>query len=391
MTQRKEEIVAIGAVRSPMGKFGGTLRDLPVYELGSHAIREATHRARLTAEHVDEVIFGCCRHAGNGTNPARTAARLAGLRPETPATTITMACASGMRAVIIGLQAILVGDASVVVSGGMESMSTIPYLLVGARWKGFRQGHQVLLDGWHDSRDPFLPEGRAGLIIEKLVAKHLLLRKEQDEWAFESYRRAKTSRDQGLFDEEISPIQSHKLSQDETIREDSSIEKLVSLKPAFSEDGSLTAGNSSTFADGAAAIVLTSRKKADELGIKPLFSILSYASGAVENSDMGEGPSLFLTQALRKASMRLSDLDFVEINEAFAAVAIANERLLGLDRGKMNKKGGAIALGHPVGASGARILVTLYYTLKHFNKEVGGAAIGAVGGVGTAILIKREQ
>lgn len=392
------EIVALSAVRTPIGKFGGTLKEIPVYHLGSAAMREAIRRAGLDAGEVDDCIIGCCRHTGNGTNPGRTAARYAGLPKEIPATTVTMACASGLRSVILGAQALRAGDARLILAGGMESMSTIPYILMDARWKGFRHGHKTLMDGWYDSRDPFIENKGTGAATEDLVAKHGITRAEQDQFALESHWKASEARRQGLFREEIIPISVNgqgrlprRFGEDEIIREDTSLDKLAQLKPVFVESGTLTPGNSSAFSDGAAMLILTTREHARALGTRPLFSVISYAFGAVENENMGEGPSVVLPQALEKAGMTLRDLDFIEVNEAFAGMVLANERLLRWDRSKLNRKGGAIALGHPVGASGARILVTLYYVLKHFNGEVGAAAVGAAGGCAAAIIIRREN
>lgn len=385
------DIVCISAVRTPSGKFGGALRDLPVFQLGAAAITEALSRARISPDEIGEVLLGSCRHAGNGTNPARTAARLAGLPGSTPAATITMACASGMRAVISGVQSLFASDTEIVVTGGMESMSTIPHLLLESRWHGLRLGHTALFDGWHDSRDPILDDRTTGLTTEALVKRHGISREEQDRFAFESHQKSSEAESSGLFKEELVSIPACKLDHDETIRADTSLAKLSALKPAFLENGTLTAGNSSSLSDGAAVLVLTRREKARELGAPPLFTIISYASGAVDNKIMGEGPAHVLPMALKKAGMSTNDLDLIELNEGFAGMAIANERLLKLDRGKLNKNGGAIALGHPVGASGARILVTLTYLLKHTNKEIGGAVIGAAGGVCTAMIIRRES
>jgi acetyl-CoA C-acetyltransferase len=384
----KPKIVAVSAVRTPMGKFGGTLKDTPVFHLGAHAIQEAVKRSGFLPKQIQTCLMGCCRQAGNGTNPARTAARLAGLPKEVPATTITMACASGLRAVLLGAFEILAGEANVVVVGGMENMSQMPHLVLNSRWENLAQEKRVV-DSWWDSRDPLIEEKFPGSITELLVKKHKITRKEQDAYAFESHQKAIEAQKNGLFREEIAPIQT--LHEDETIRKETSLQKLESLPPVFQEDGTLTAGNSSPFADGASALVLTTRKKAKAIGAKPLFSLVAWAEGGVENKWMGEGPAFVLPLALKKAKMHLEDLDFLEVNEAFAGMVLANEKLLKWDRSKLNKKGGALALGHPVGCSGARILVTLYYILKDFQGEWGACAIGGAGGVASALIIQRES
>lgn len=391
------EIVAVSAVRTPMGKYGRSLRDVPVYRLGAVVVQEALARCGGEPAQVGEVLLGCCRQAGNGTNPARTAARLAGCPGDVPATTVTMACAAGMRSVIMGAQMLMANDSELLVTGGMESMSTIPYLLVGARWEGLGSGHQLLYDGWWDSRDPFTELG-TGEVTEDLVEKYKISREEQDQFAYESHMKAARAQDGGHFDEEVVPVrwttgdgEEVRLERDESIRRDTSLEKLANLKPPFRPDGTLTAGNSSGLTDGAAAIVLTTREQAKAIGAEPLFSILSYSVGAADNQYMGEGPSVVMPIALKKAGMTMDDLDLLEVNEAFAGMVLANQQQLGWDPETLNVHGGAIALGHPVGCSGARILVTLYHALKTYDKEFGGATVGAAGGVATAMIIRRES
>lgn len=387
-----EEIVALSAVRTPMGKFGGSLREAPVYELGAAVLRQALKRGGVPPSEVDEVFLGCCRQAGHGTNPARTAARLAGLPPEVPATTVTMACAAGMRAVLFGAQVLKSGDARFVLAGGMESMSTMPYLLLGARWPKPGPNGKRLIDGWWDSRDPFTGLG-TGEVTERLIRKYGILRKEQDCFALESHRRAARAQDEGWFEEEIVSLapSSPPLSKDESIRRETSLEKLAGLKPAFLEDGTLTAGNSSSLTDGAAAFLLTTREVARAQGLKPLFSIISYSVGAADNAFMGEGPSVVLPKALDKAGLKIGNLDLLEVNEAFSGMVLANERILKWDPARLNVHGGAIALGHPVGASGARIVVTLAHALRRRQGEVGAAAVGAAGGVAAALVIRHEK
>ncbi|HXJ70489.1 MAG TPA: thiolase family protein [Verrucomicrobiae bacterium] len=398
-TPADRDVVAVSAVRTPMGRFGGSFRDLPAYELGAAAIAAAVERAGLAPGDVDDVVLGHCRQAGSGTNPARTAARLAGIPAHVPATTVTMACAAGTRAAILGAQSLQLEEARFVVVGGMESMSTIPYLLLDARWHGLRRGDRTLVDGWHDSRDPFVDDIGTGQVTENLVARHGISRAEQDEFALESQRKAATAARYGLFAEEIVPVPvpadgnggGEFLDHDECIRPDTTLEQLAELPPAFRPDGTLTAGNSSGLTDGASAIVLTTRAIARRRGLEPLFSIVSHAIGAVDNACMGEGPSVGLPKALERAKLGLHDLDFIEVNEAFAGMVLANERLLHWDRSKLNRHGGAIALGHPVGCSGARVLVTLYHVLKHHDGELGAAAVGAAGGVTAALVMRRER
>ncbi len=390
-------IVAISAVRTPMGKFGGTLKDFFAYELGGIVLKEACKRAKIPPHQIDECFLGCCFLAGNGINPARTASRLAGFPASVSATTIAMACASGMKAVIMGIQSILSGDAEIAAAGGMESVSNIPYLFVDSRWKQLKQGNKILLDGWCDARDPFLKNPRVGNTAENLISKYKISRKQQDIFALESLQKALSAQKKGLFKPEIVPIplkhtsQNQIFAEDETIRENPSLKELEKLNPVFKEKGTLTAGNSSQSADGASAVLLTTEKKAKKTGTKPLFKICSYAVGAVENKWAEEAPSRVLPMALKKSGMTLKDLDYLEINEAFAGMILANLKILNYDTKKLNVNGGSIALGHPLGSSGSRILVTLYHVLKERGGEIGGAVIGGVGGVAASIIIQRYE
>lgn len=392
------DVVIISGVRTPVGAFGGTLRDVPAYDLGAHVIRRALERVGLKGEQVDQVVFGHCRQAGNGPNPARTAAVRGGIPVTVPVNTLNMACPSGMRAVQLAAQSIQLGECRIVVAGGMDSMSTIPYLLKGARWEGFRMGPKTLEDGWSDSIDPLIGQGM-GETAENLVEKYKIPREEMDTFALRSHRKAAEARENGWFDEEIVPFtvpakgkQPEVLfDKDETIREDTSIEKLAKLPPVFRKGGSVTAGNSCAMSDGATAVVVTSRSKAKELGAKPLFSIVSYAAAAVDPAFMGEGPGIAIPLALGKANMKLSDMHLIEINEAFASQALTNMRMLNLDEERLNVHGGAIALGHPTGISGARIMVTLYNALRVRDGGIGIAAICGGGGVTAATIIRREK
>lgn len=391
------DVVIVGAVRTPIGKFGGTLRDVMVYDLGAFAIKGVLERTGLKPLEVDEVFLGNTRQAGNGPNPARTASVHAGIPIDVPCTTVNMACPSGMKCVQMAIHSILLGDARIVVAGGMESMSTIPYILKNVRWEGFRMGDKILMDGWNDTIDPLCNMGM-GETAENLVKKYGISREEQDQFALESHMKAARAQNLGYFDEEIVPIdvyskdlkQNIKFSKDESIRQNTSLDALSKLKPVFRKDGTITAGNACGMSDGAAALILTTRDVARAKGLKPLFSIISYASAAVEPSLMGEGPSISIPKALKNAGMNLDGVDLIEVNEAFAAQILANERVLKWDRAKLNIHGGAIALGHPTGMSGARILITLYYALKRIDGEIGVAGICGGGGVTMAMVIKRE-
>lgn len=392
-----KDVVVISAVRTPMGRFGGTLKDIASYDIGAHAIKSALERIKLGGDQIDEVIFGNCRQAGNGPNPSRTASVRGGVPIEVPTQTINMACPSGMKTLALASQSIRLGDSSIVMTGGMDSMSTIPYLLKGTRWEGFKMGDKTLEDGWSDSIDPLCGQGM-GVTAENLAEKYDISREEQDKYAIESHKKAARAQEKGWFDEEIAPMtvpgkrgeDPIVFKKDESIRPDTNMEKLGKLKAVFRKDGTVTAGNACGMTDGATALVVTSREKAKALGYPPLFSILSYSSTAVQPDEMGDGPSRSIPLALETASMTLSDIDFIEVNEAFAVQILANERVLKWDRDKLNVHGGAIALGHPTGISGARIIVTLYHALKTHDKELGVAGICGGGGVSMAMVIRRE-
>jgi len=392
------DIVAISALRTPMGRFGGTIKDMAVFDLGAIAIREAVKRAGVPGDAIDDVCYGSCRQAGNGPNPARTAVVRSGLPVQVPVQTINMACPSGMRCITMAAQAIRLGDYKTAVVGGMDSMSTIPYLLKDCRWSGFKMGPRTLLDGWSDSIDPACDMGM-GQTAENLVDKYGISRDAQDEYAVESHKKAAHAQASGWFDEEIVPVEipakrkepAILFEKDETIRGDSSVEKLAKLKPAFRKDGSVTPGNACGMSDGATALVLTSRAQAKALGATPLFSLVAFSTVAVANETMGEGPGVAIPEALDRAGMTLDQMDLLEVNEAFAVQVLANEKVLEWDRSKLNVHGGAIALGHPTGISGARIVVTLYHALKRTGGELGIASICGGGGVSMALIIKRES
>ncbi len=392
------DVVCVSACRTAMGKFGGALKDMNVRDLGATVISAAIQRAGISAQMVDEVFAGHCRQAGNGPNPAKIAAVLAGVPQDVHAVTINNACPSGMKATIIGAQNILLGEIGTAIVAGMESISTIPFLLRTGRWDGFRMGDQVLQDGWNDTRD-VVCNMLMGQTAEKLVERYGLSRQEQDEFALWSHRKAAEAQDQGWFDEEITPVDipatrqtpRRMFDRDEPIRRDASLEKMARLPAVFKEGGSVTAGNSSSLSDGASSLVLMSREKAKALRLQPLFSLMAYSSVGVENAYMGEGPAVAIPRALGKAKLSLNEIDLIEVNEAFASQILANEKVLSWDRSKLNIHGGAIALGHPTGESGVRILVTLYHALKRVGKELGLASICGGTGVACAIVIKRES
>jgi acetyl-CoA C-acetyltransferase len=382
-----------------MGRFGGSLKSMAVYDVGAVAIRAAVERAGIDPDDVAEVIYGSCRQAGNGPNPARTAAVRGGIPVKVPVQTINMACPSGMMCISLCAKGILVGDGDLYVTGGMDSMSTIPYLLKDVRWQGFRMGDKVLQDGWSDSIDPLCGFGM-GVTAENLVEKYDISREDMDTFAVASHHKAARAWEDGAFDNEVVPIEvpaaSRKeegftFAKDETFRADASVEKMGKLPPAFKKGGRVTAGNACGMSDGACAIVLTTREKAAAMGTKPLFSIVSYASTAVEPQVMGEGPGFAIPMALDRAGMTLADMDFIEVNEAFASQVLTNERKLEWDPGKLNVHGGAIALGHPTGISGARIVITLYNVLARNDGELGVASICGGGGVTMAMVIRRES
>ncbi|MCK9423403.1 MAG: thiolase family protein [Bacteroidales bacterium] len=391
------DIVIISACRTAMGRFGGSLKDIPAYDLGAAAVKESLRRASLAGDQIDDVILGSCRQTGNGPNPARTAAVRGGVSPFVPAITLNMACPSGMRSVALAAQGIMSGDVEVVIAGGFDSMSSIPYLLKGARWDGFKMGNKTLEDGWSDSIDPLIKQGM-GETAENLYDKYKISREDQDAFAVNSHLKAALAQKNRWFDEEIVPIEipaagktpASLFDKDETIRYDVNPAKMAVIKPAFRKDGTVTAGNSCGLSDGAVAMIVTHRRKAEELGVKPLFSLLSYAQVAVNPSTMGEGPAFSIPAALKNAGMTLDDMDIIEVNEAFAIQVLANEKVLNWDPSKLNIHGGAIALGHPTGISGARILVTGYYALKRTGKTHCVAAICGGGGVTTAMVIRRE-
>jgi len=400
MAKNSEDIVAVGAARTALGSFGGTLREVSVWDLGAAAVRGALERAGVGGELVDQAILANCRQAGNGANPARTAAVRGGVSIGAAVFTVNMACPSGMKAVMLASRELACGAAKVIVAGGMESMSSMPYLLKNARWQGFKSGDRMLQDSWSDGATDPICGLHVGITAEGQATKYNITRADQDEFALQSQQKAAKARAEGLTASEIVPFQLPPtkqspegvlFTQDEAIRADANAAALARLKPVFKADGTVTAGNACGMGDGACAVVLTTRENAKALGLKPLFSIVSFAQTGCDPALMGDGPAYVIPLALAQAGMKLSDVDFIEVNEPFAASVIANERVLGWDRAKLNVYGGSIALTHPTGISGTRLLVTLDNILRRQNKEIGLASICGGGGVTTAMIIRREH
>lgn len=391
-----KEVVIVSAVRTAIGSFNGVLSSLSAAEIGGNAVRAAVERAGIAPTAVDEVIFGNVLQAGLGQNLARQAAMLGGLPAETPSLTINKVCGSGLKTVNMAAQAILCGDAEIVVAGGAESMSNAPYLLdQKVRW-GMRMGDGKLIDVMiKDGLWCAFNDYHMGVTAENVAAKYNVTREEQDRVAYESQMKAVKAIDSGAFKKEIIPvcIKGKKgdtiIDTDEYPKRDTAMDKLTGLKPAFKKDGTVTAGNASGINDGAAAIVLMSAEKAKQLGIRPLAKIRGYGSGGVDPSVMGMGPVPATRKALAKAGLTIADMDLIEANEAFAAQFIAVGRELGFVSDRVNINGGAIALGHPIGASGARILVTLVHALERRQAKVGLATLCIGGGQGVATIIER--
>ena len=389
------EVVIVSAVRTAIGKFGGSLTPLSAPQMGAIVIKEALNRAGVKPELVDEVIMGNVLQAGLGQNPARQAAIFAGMPVEVPAFTVNKVCGSGLKCVELAAQSILAGDNDIVVAGGMESMSNAPFTVPGkARW-GLKMGDQKMIDvmirdGLWDAFNDY----HMGITSENVAEKFGVTREDQDEVAARSQARAIEAIKSGAFKEEIVPVtiktkKGEKVfDTDEFPREGTTMEVLAKLRPAFKKGGTVTAGNASGLNDGAAALVLMTAEKAAELGLKPMAKIVSYASAGVDPAIMGIGPIPASRKALAKAGLEVKDLYLVEANEAFAAQTVEVGRELQLDWDKTNVNGGAIALGHPIGASGARILVTLLYALKHRNKKLGLATLCIGGGMGTATVVE---
>jgi acetyl-CoA C-acetyltransferase len=393
-----DEVVIVGAARTPIGTFNGMFAGVEAWKLGATAVRAALERAGVEPSQVDEVILGNVLQAGQGMNPARQAALAAELPVGVPAMTINKVCGSGLKAVALAAQAIQLGDAEIVVAGGMENMSRAPYLLDKAR-TGYRMGHGQLLDSMiSDGLWCALADCHMGVTAENVVREYEVARAEQDRFAARSQARAAAAMESGVFDAEIVPVEVPgprgtvtTASRDEHVRPDTTAERLAGLRPAFQPNGgTVTAGNASGINDGAAALVLTSARQARERGLRPLATIRGYAAAGVEPRVMGLGPIPATRRALDRAGLTVADLDLYEVNEAFAAQSLAVAHELGLDSERLNVHGGAIALGHPIGASGARILVTLLHELERRDAHRGLATLCIGGGQGFAMLVERN-
>ena len=388
----------VSAVRTPIGKFLGALASKKATELGSHAIGEALARAGAPAEHIDEVFFGNVVSAGLGQAPARQAALGAGVPASIPCTTINKVCGSGMKAIMLAAQAIRAGDGDLFVAGGMESMTNAPYLMTKAR-TGYRLGHGELLDSnisdglWCATEDEHM-----GMLAEFIAKKHKIDRRSQDEWALISHQRAVEATANGVFQDEIAPVtitdrrgNETTVADDEGPRPGSSMEALGRLRPVFTKDGTVTAGNAPGLSDGAAAVIVASSDAVERFGLKPIARIKSYANAATEPKLIFEAPVLAMRRLIEKQQASLGSFDLIEVNEAFAAQFLANGRALDLDYDRVNVNGGAVALGHPVGATGARMVVTLINALRNRDREQGVAALCLGGGGAVAMSLELAE
>ena len=390
-----EDIYIVGAARTPIGKFGGALAKMPASDLGALVIRRVLERAAVQPEQVSEVILGQVLTAGVGQNPARQAAMKAGLPNMIPSMTINKVCGSGLKAAMLGAQAIANGDSDIVIAGGQESMSLSPHAMMGSR-DGYRMGDAklvdtMIVDGLWDVYNQY----HMGVTAENVAKEYAVTREEQDQFAVKSQNKAEAAQKAGRFADEIIPVEiaSRKgpviFKDDEYPRHGATLEAMQALKPAFDKNGTVTAGNASGINDGAAAVVLASARKVKELGLKPIGKIKAFASAGVDPKYMGMGPVPASKRCLSRAGWEPKDLDLMEINEAFAAQAIAVNRQMGWDTAKVNVNGGAIALGHPIGASGCRVLVTLLHEMQKRNARKGLASLCIGGGMGVALAVER--
>ena len=390
-----KEVVIVSAVRTPIGSFLGSLSTVPATKLGSIAIKGALEKINLKPEMVEEVLMGNVVQAGNGQAPARQAALSAGIPTSVPCTTVNKVCASGMKAVMQAAQTISLGDISIAVAGGMENMSLIPHYLhlrQGQKFGPAQMEDGLQKDGLVDAYD----HNAMGASADLCAKEHNFSREEQDKFAIQSYERSRKAWESGKYDNEVVPVEVPQRKGDPVvINEDEEyknvkMDKISSLRPAFSKEGTVTAANASTINDGAAALVLMSREKADELGLKVLASIKSFADAATEPKWFTTAPSKALPKAVDKAGINLDDVDYFEFNEAFAVVGLVNMKLLGLKDDNVNVNGGSVSLGHPLGCSGARIIVTLLNVLEQNNGKIGAAAVCNGGGGASAIVIERS-
>ena len=390
------DVVIASAVRTPIGKFGSAFKDVSAAELGRIVAEASLKRAELAPEDVDEIIVGHARQAGNGPNLARQVGFYAGLPVDRPAYTVNKACASGMKAITLAYQSIVTGENEIVLAGGVEQMSQIPYLLTKARW-GYRLGGDELVDAMHrDGYECPLAEMMMGRTAEVLVEEYGIGREEQDRFALESHRKAVRAWEAGHFKAEVVPVEAPArkgktllVEQDERPRPNTTMEKLSRLSPVFKEGGTVTAGNSSGITDGAAAVVVMAADRAQALGIEPMARIEAFASAGVHPRRMGMGPVPATRKVMRKTGLSLDDIDLIELNEAFAAQVLAVERELDWDVERRNVHGGAIALGHPTGCTGTRIVVSLLHAMRQREAKIGLATLCVSGGLGMALLVKR--
>lgn len=394
---KQNAVCIVSAVRTPMGSFGGQLRSIAATRLGAHVVKAACEKAGIQADQVDEVIMGCVLQAGLGQAPARQTARFAGLPDQVRATTVNKVCASGMKAVSMAVQSILLGDAEIVVAGGMESMSNVPFYHAQTRW-GNKYGSTTLADGLQlDGLTDVYHQYPMGNAAELCAAKYGIDRSAQDAYAIESYRRSQHATQEGLFKAEIVPVELPSKKGDPVLMDKDEepfqvdFNKILQLKPAFDKAGTITAANASTMNDGAAALVLMSIEKAAELGLQPLALIRGYADAEQAPEWFTTTPALAIPIALKKAGLTQDQISFFEINEAFSVVALANQQLLQLSPASLNVRGGAVSLGHPLGCSGARILVTLVHLLQQENKRYGAAGICNGGGGGSAMILENPS
>jgi acetyl-CoA C-acetyltransferase len=391
-----KEVVLVHAVRTPVGAFGGALTPVPAVELGTIAVKELLKRTNVNPAEVEELIFGCVLQGGQGQNVARQVLIHSGIPQEAPALTVNKVCASGLRTVSLAAQCIRAGDADTIVAGGTENMSAAPYAIPQARW-GARMNDNTLLDLMiHDGLWEIYNNYHMGITAENVAEQYGISRQEQDEFALESQKRAKAAIEAGRFANEIIPVTIPQRKGDPKIFDtdehprDTTMELLAKLRPAFKKDGTVTAGNASGINDGAAAILVMSLEKAEQKGLTPMARVVSYASAGVDPKVMGLGPIPATEKALAKAGLTIDDIDLVEANEAFAAQTLAVKRDLNLDPVKTNVNGGAIALGHPIGCSGARILTTLLHEMQKRDEVKRGLATLCVGGgMGAALIVEK--
>ncbi|MEN8697147.1 MAG: acetyl-CoA C-acyltransferase [Bacteroidia bacterium] len=388
------KVYIVAAVRTPMGSFNGKLSSIPAPKLGSIAIKGALEKAGIKAAEVDEVYFGNVLQAGVGQAPARQAAMFAGLSNTTPCTTVNKVCASGMKSVALGASSIMLGHNDIVITGGMENMSQVPHYLPGSRG-GYKYGNFTAVDGLaHDGLRDVYNEYMMGSAADNTAKVHHISREEQDAFAINSYKTSAASWEAGKFKDEIIPVEIPQRKGDPIVMNEDEeyknvrFDKIPSIRPVFEKDGTVTAANASTINDGAACIILASERKVKELGLIPIAEVASFADAAHEPEFFTTAPALAVPKALERAGCTLADVDAFELNEAFSVVGIVNTRLLGIDAQKVNINGGAVSLGHPLGASGARILVTLINVLKQNNGKIGAAGICNGGGGASAMVIK---